>query len=47
MQLDGIKQNLGGETPGSLDADGLADSCCGNEDAILALCVGVMMLNLP
>ena len=42
--MDGSKQDLGGETPGSLNAEDLADSCCGNEDAGLALCMEIMTL---
>ena len=45
--MDGSKQDLGGETPGSLNAEDLADSCCGDEDAGLALCVEIMTLGLP
>ena len=45
--MDGSKQDLGGKPPGSLNAEDLADSCCGHEVAGLALCVEIMTLGLP
>ena len=39
--MDGIKQDPGGEIPGSLNEGSLQDSCCANGAVGLAPCDGI------